>query len=223
EVFLGVAAFAALALIVAVRAVRAPAVHPEVRQLQVDRRPSNRRAVLLTFLFGFAFYVALETASAGWLATQLHGWGFAVWVGSLVTAGFWAGLAVGRLLAGRHSRRWTGQVLVLFGLGSAIVLLIGANVRVLAPFSYPLIGFALASVFPLGLHWFTQLSPDDHNGLAWLVLIDMIGGILGSGAESIAVSAFGLRAIPYVAAGFAVLCLAVFASALRFRVLDPVG
>jgi len=220
EVFLGVASIVAIALIAPIRAVRAPAVHPAMRRLLVDRRPSNRRAVLLTFLAGFAFYVALETASAGWLATQLHGWGFAVGVGSLVTAGFWAGLAVGRLLAGRLSRRWTGRVLVLAGLGSAIVLLIAANFRGLAPFAYPLIGFALASVFPLGLHWFTELSPDDHNGIAWLVLIDMIGGILGSGAESLAVGAFGLRAIPYVAAGFAVLCLAVFASALRFPDLD---
>lgn len=220
EIFLGVAALVALALTVSVRTVRAPAVHPELRRRLVDRRAANRRAVLVTFLAGFASYVALETASAGWLATQLHGWGFAAWVGSLVTAGFWAGLAVGRLLAGRLSSAWVGHGLVLVGLGSSIALLFAAGVRPLAPLAYPLIGFALASVFPLGLHWFTQLSPDDHNGIAWLVLIDMVGGILGSGAESVAVGAFGLRAIPYVAAGFAVLCLAVFASALRFPALD---
>jgi predicted MFS family arabinose efflux permease len=81
---------------------------------------------------------------------------------------------------------------------------------------YPVAGFALAAVFPLGLHWFTELSPDDHSGVAWLVLIDMVGGILGSGAQNVAVASFGLRAVPFVAAGFAVLCLAVFSSALRF-------
>jgi fucose permease len=218
-VFFAVASAVGLVLTPFVLGVVAPPVHPDVRQTMDERRPGNRRAVLATFLVGFGSYVALETAVAGWLATRLHGWGFPVVVGSLVTAGFWAGLAVGRLGSSSMLRRMAGHRLVLAGLALAILLLAAAGIRWVAPVAYPLVGLSLALVFPLGLHWFTELSPDDHNGVAWLVLVDMVGGILGSGAESLAVARFGLHVVPYVAAGIAVVCLAVFASALRFPVV----
>lgn len=219
EVLLGLAGVLALALTALMRDVQAPPVPVRLAAAAPMPRPSNRRAVIQTFLAGFCGYVALETAIAGWVATQLHGWDFAVAVGSLVTAGFWAGLAVGRLGARRLLRRWHVHRIVLVGLACAVALLLASSVRWLAPLTYPLVGVALASVFPLGLHWFTELSPDDSDGVASLVLIGMLGGILGSGAENVAVAVFGTRAVPFVAAGLAALCLAVFASAMRFGIL----
>jgi fucose permease len=218
-IFLAVACGLAIVLTALMRGIDAP---PVPRQSTMDRpaRPHNRSAVLRTFLAAFCCYVALETAIAGWIASQLHGLGDTVAVGSLVTAGFWAGLAVGRLASRRPLRRWGGHRIVLLGLACAVALLLVAGVRWLAPLAYPLAGVALASVFPLGLHRFTELSPDDHDGVASLVFIGMFGGILGSGAENVAVAALGLDAVPFVAAGLAALCLAVFASAMRFPAID---
>jgi fucose permease len=220
EAFLAFAALLALALTALFRDLDAPPARPRADFALAAARPSNRREVLQTYLAAFCCYVGLETAIAGWVATQLHGWHFAVAVGSLVTAGFWAGLAVGRLAARRLLRRWNGDRIVVVGLIGAVALLLAASIRWVAPLAYPLVGIALASVFPLGLHRFTELSPDDHDGVASLVLIGMLGGILGSGAENVAVAVFGLRAVPFVAAGMAALCLAVFASAMRFPTLD---
>jgi fucose permease len=219
--FLAGAGVLALLLAALMRGIAAPPVHESAAAASLAARPGNRSTVLRTFLAAFCCYVALETAIAGWVATQLHGLDFALAVGSLVTAGFWAGLAVGRLAARRLLRRWSGHWIVLVGLACAVGLLLVAGIRVLAPFAYPLVGVALASVFPLGLHRFTELSPDDHDGVASLVLVGMVGGILGSGAENVAVATFGVNAVPFVAAGLAALCLAVFASALRFGAHEP--
>jgi fucose permease len=214
QLFLAVAAAIAFLLIGATRTVRAPVPRP----MAVDLGAPANRGVLPVFVVALGSYVAFETAVAGWLATQLHGWGYAVTVGSGVTAGFWAGLAIGRLGAGRLAARWSPRRLVIGGLSVAIALLFGASVRDLAPFAYPLLGFAIASVFPLGLHWFTELRPGDVNGVGWLIVVDMVGGAVGSGSENVGVALLGLRVVPFVAAGFAVLCLYVFSRALRFPV-----
>lgn len=212
QLFLAVAAASAIALIAATRTVRAPVPRPFV----AGHRTHGSHRVLPVFVVALGSYVAFETAVAGWLATQLHGWGYAATVGSAVTAGFWAGLAFGRLGAGRLTARWSARRLVIGGLVVAIALLMGASNRELAPWMYPLLGFAIASVFPLGMHWFTELRPHDVNGVGWLILVDMVGGAVGSGSENVGVALYGLRVVPFVAAGFAVVCLVVFTRALRF-------
>jgi MFS family permease len=219
QLFLALAAMAAILLIAVTRSVRAPV----PRSMPVIHRTRATREVLPVFVVALGSYVAFETAVAGWLATQLHGWGYAATVGGAVTAGFWAGLAVGRLGAGRLASRWSAQRLVIVGLFAAIGLVLGASVRDLAPVMYPLLGFAIASVFPLGLHWFTELRPADVNGVGWLILVDMIGGAVGSGSENVGVALFGLRVVPFVAAGFAAMCLLVFSRALRFPVPSVPG
>ena len=45
----------------------------------------------------------------------------------------------------------------------------------------------------------------------------MIGGVAGPGLVSLLVSHFGVRVVPFTIASYAVLDLAVFLSALRFR------
>jgi hypothetical protein len=78
----------------------------------------------------------------------------------------------------------------------------------------------MASVYPMGLIWYTVLCPHDSDGLALIILFMMCGGVVGPGAESLMVSLVGIRAVPLVIASFAVLDVAVFASALRFRPLS---
>jgi MFS transporter, FHS family, glucose/mannose:H+ symporter len=215
QIFLAFAAVAGLFLIPMTRSIRAPVPSRGDAAGSVDR---PHQSILPVFVVALGSYVALETAAAGWLATQLHGWGYDAPVPAAVTAGFWAGLALGRLAGGRLSSRWRSQRLITVGLAIAIVLLVGAGIRVLAPVIYPLVGFAVALVFPLGLHWFTQLRPEDLNGLGLLLLVDMVGGVVGSGAANLCVAVFGLGAVPFVAAAFGALCLSAFLRARRFPV-----
>jgi fucose permease len=153
------------------------------------------------------------------MATQLHGVGFRQSVGSLVTAGFWAGLAVGRGI-GTPVYHWlSDKLLVLGGLGSAVLLCGVAYSSTLAPYAYPLLGLVLALVFPMGLIWYMNLCPHDGDGLALMLLFMMAGGVIGPGLESLMVSAFSIHVVPLVAAALAFLNLVVFASALRFKPL----
>jgi len=201
------------------RGVHAPALGGEVNQRQISRRKTERRPILLTFVLAYVLYVAVETSASGWMATQLHGIGFSESLGSLVTAGFWAALAIGRGF-GTPVYHWlSDKILVLGGLGAAALLCGLAYSDTLAPYAYPLLGLVLALVFPMGLIWYTTLCPHDSDGLALMLLFMMAGGVIGPGLESLMVSAFSVHVVPIVAAVLAFLNLVVFASALRFKPL----
>jgi hypothetical protein len=107
-------------------------------------------------------------------------------------------------------------MLVLGGLAAAVALSAAAYFNAVAPVTYPLLGLAIASVYPMGLIWYTVLCPGDSDGLATLILCMMAGGIIGPAIESLAVSLLSIHAVPVVIAVLAALDLGVFASALRF-------
>ena len=178
---------------------------------------SHRRPILVTFVFAYIFYTALETGASGWMATQIHGVGYSESIGSVVTAGFWTGMALGRSLGGPLHRRFAEQKLVLGGLCLAIAVCLIALADPVAPFAYPVLGLIIASVFPMGLLWYTLLCPSDSDGLSWLFLFTMVGGVTGPGLESLMVAHFHVHVVPVVLATFAAVDLAIFLSALRFR------
>ncbi len=181
-----------------------------------DVTARRRRLILGTFIAAYILYVATETTTAGWIAPQLHRGGFSASLASAITAGFWLGLAFGRVLAGPAGRRHSERGLVLAGLGLAATLCAGAYATSAAPYLYPLVGFSLALVYPMGLIWYTALIPHDGDGVALLILCMMAGGVIGPAIESVMVSSFGIRVVPLVLCACAVRCLCVFASALRF-------
>ena len=137
-----------------------------------------------------------------------------------ITAGFWGALALERMIAGPLARRWSEPVLVLGGLAVAVVLSATAILDGVAPYSYALLGLIIASVYPMGLIWYTTLCPGDGDGLATLILCMMLGGVAGPATESLMVSISGIHAVPIVIAVFALCDLAAFASVLRF---EPTG
>lgn len=216
--FAGIAVLA-LGLSTLTRGVHAPPVRAEALQSELTKMKAQRRPILITFIMAYIFYVALETSAAGWMATQVHNVGYSQSIGSIVTAGFWAGMALGRLLGGPFYHWLSDKILVLGGLSFAVLVSAAAFSNVLAPFAYPLLGFIVASVFPMGLMWYTKLCPHDSDGLSFLILFMMAGGIAGPGLVSLMVSNFGVHVVPVTLAAFAGLDLLVFISALRFRPL----
>jgi len=217
--FTGMAVIALL-LSTSNRGLHAPALHAEARRRAFESRNRQRRPILATFVVAYILYVALESSSAGWIAPQLHRVGYTQTVASVATAGFWLGLTIGRVGVGPLHRRFTDRNLVLGGLGLTVILAAAAFFNVLAPYSYPLIGLALASVYPMGLIWYATLCPHDADGLALMILFMMAGGVIGPGFVSLIVSIAGIHAVPVTIAIFALADLTVFASALRFRPIE---
>lgn len=214
----GVVAIIALCLATTTAGVHAPPLHSEALQLEITKMP-QRRTILITFAVAYILYVAFETSATGWMATQLHGVGYSETTGTLVTAGFWTGMAAGRSLGGPLYRWASARSLVLGGLALAVALSLVAAVDPLAPFAFPLLGVIVASVFPMGLIWYTTLCPHDSDGLSLLILFLMVGGVAGPATVSLLVSNFGVHAVPFALATFATLSLAVFSSARRFQPL----
>lgn len=203
--------------------VHAPPLHTEALQREITKMKAQRRPILFTFVVAYVLYVAIETSSSGWMATDLHGVGYSQSIGSLVTAGFWCGLAAGRLAGGPLYRWLSDKKLVLGGLGAAIVLCCLAAIDPIAPVAYPLLGLIIASIFPMGLIWYTKLCPHDSDGLSLLIFVMMLGGVAGPGLVSLLVSHFGVRVVPFTIASYAVLDLGVFLSARRFRPIVIAG
>ena len=201
------------------RGIVAPPLRAEINQRELSSMKSQRRPILVTFIVAYVLYVAAESSTSGWIASQLHRVGYSTSIGSLVTAGFWTGLALGRVVGGPLYKRFSDKSLVLGGLGLATVLSLSAFSNTLAPYAYPVMGLVIASVYPMGLVWYTVLCPHDSDGLAIIILCMMAGGVIGPGTESLMVSLVGIHVVPLVIALFAALNLAVFASALRFRPL----
>jgi fucose permease len=199
------------------RGVHAPPLHAEELQHEITMMKKQRRPILFTFAIAYVIYVAVETTSSGWMATDLHGVGYSQSIGSLVTAGFWCGIAAGRLAGGPLYQWLSEKKLVLGGLAAAIALCGLAAIDPVAPIAYPLLGLIISSIFPMGLIWYTKLLPHDSDGLSVLILVMMIGGAAGPGLVSLLVSHFGVRVVPFTLAGYAALDLATFFSALRFR------
>lgn len=197
------------------RDIVAPPMHAVQHRSSLFAR-GRRRSILVTFIAAYILYVAVETSTSGWIAPQLHRVGYTQSLASVVTAGFWGGLALGRVVAGPLAQRWSGRFLVLGGLTLAVVLSLASFFDGLAPFAYPVLGLIIASVYPMGLIWYTVLCPGDGDGLATLILCMMVGGIIGPALESLMVSLTNIRAVPIVIAVFALLDLGVFASATRF-------
>jgi fucose permease len=215
---LGAIALSAVVLTFGNSGISAPPMRDAPQRDTLAVSDGQRRRILGTFIAAYVLYVATETTTAGWIAPQLHRGGFSSSLASAITAGFWLGLAVGRVLAGPAGRRHSERRLVLAGLAVAAALCGGAYATGAAPFLYPLVGFALALVYPMGLIWYTALIPHDGDGVALLILCMMAGGVIGPAIESVAVSAFGIRVVPIVLGAFALACLGVFISALRFSV-----
>lgn len=198
------------------RGLIAPPLSREHRRSDLVVNRTQRRAILATFIVAYIFYVATETTTAGWIAPNLHRVGYSASLGSVDTAGFWLGLAIGRVLAGPVSRRYSDHRLVLGGLGVAVALCLTALATGAAPYVYPLVGLSIALVYPLALVWYSTLCPHDDDGVALLILCMMAGGVIGPAVQSLMVSSFGIHVVPAVLASFAALTLGTFASALRF-------
>jgi FHS family glucose/mannose:H+ symporter-like MFS transporter len=198
------------------RGLIAPPLTSEHRRSDLAVNREQRRSILATFIVAYILYVATETTTAGWIAPHLHRIGYSASIGSVVTAGFWLGLALGRVLAGPVGRRHADHRVVLTGLAAAAVLCAVALVTGAAPYVYPVVGLAIALVYPMAFIWYATLCPHDDDGVALLILCMMAGGVIGPAVESLVVSSFGIHVVPMVLSSFAALTFVAFASALRF-------
>ena len=183
-----------------------------------DERERASRTSLAAFGFLFGAYVAVEASTAAWLATylEIHGWSEAAtarW-----TSAFWLLFAAGRFVFAPLAERVAPGRLVRVLLPTACMLLLLANVGVLAPYALVAAGLCMAPVFPTAMIWLPRVLPTAASGTTVAVLAAMAGATLGPFAVGAVGSALGIEAIPSALA-----VLAAFAALVAFRTSRRVG
>jgi len=186
-----------------------------------DAEARHRRPILITFVVGFICYLLVESSTSGWLATDIHHIGHSTGFAAAITAGFWGGLGIGRYLAVHVHRRLHARQIMIGGVALAMVVAPLAVVSSLAPFIFPLLGFLIAATFPMGLLWYSELVPNDGNGVSMIILFVLVGNLLGPWTVGRLVSRYGIHAVPLTISAFGLLTVLVLVSALRFRPFAP--
>jgi len=125
-----------------------------------------------------ALYVGVESGIGGWEATSLLAGGTGEAAAASWTAGYWAALTTGRLLAIPLALRISAPALAAGSLLLAAVGLGLAHVPALAPAAYTLTGLALGPVFPTALAWLAQTAPGARGSTAMVFAAANLGGVM---------------------------------------------
>jgi MFS transporter, FHS family, glucose/mannose:H+ symporter len=125
-----------------------------------------------------ALYVGVESGIGGWEATSLRAGGTGEAAAASWTAGYWAALTAGRLLAIPLALRIAAPALAAGSLLLAAAGLGLAHVPALAPAAYTLTGLALGPVFPSALAWLAQAAPGARGSTAMVFAAANLGGVV---------------------------------------------
>ncbi|HEX3213385.1 MAG TPA: MFS transporter, partial [Actinomycetota bacterium] len=135
-------------------------------------------AVVAGFVALCALYVGVESSIGGWETTSLRAGGTGAAAAASWTAGYWAALTAGRLLAIPLALRISAPALAAGSLLLAAAGLGLAHVPALAPAAYTLTGLALGPVFPTALAWLAQAAPGARGATATVFAVANLGGVV---------------------------------------------
>jgi MFS transporter, FHS family, glucose/mannose:H+ symporter len=144
--------------------------------------PPDQERPPLRLVGGFvavcALYVGIENGIGGFEATSLLAGGTGAAAAASWTAGYWAALTAGRLLAIPLALRVAPPVLIAGALLGAAVGLGLAHLPALAPAAYALTGLALGPVFPTTLAWLAAVAPGARGATAMVFAAANLGGVV---------------------------------------------
>ena len=184
--------------------------------LDLDARVVPRRHVA-TFSVVFGLYVAVESATATWLATYLEFRGWDAGAAARWTSAFWLAITGGRFLFALVLARVRPGRLVKFVLPLATVALALASVPPLAPFAFVAAGLFFAPVFPTAMVWLPRALPDAEGATTAAVVAALIGASVTPFLVGAIGSGLGLGVVPFaLAAVGTAACVVSFVVGRRF-------
>jgi fucose permease len=155
-----------------------------------DTGQTTRRSlgVLLAFVVFYVLNVGIESGVGGWEPTHLEAVGYTLTAATAATAAYWLALTLGRFAVIPMTVRWPASAIVLWSSAGLAVCTGLSVIPAIAPFAYFGVGLFIAPIFPTGLAWLHELSPDAQRAGAYVVAASMIGGVvvpplLGKGIE----------------------------------------
>ncbi|RKT18423.1 fucose permease [Streptomyces sp. 1114.5] len=162
---------------------------------------------LLPFLLVGLVYAGMETSIGTWQSTQLVRDGWTTQAATTAASGFWAGMAIGRLVVPQLTRRLPGRTTLPGYLAAALAALLLAAVPHLAVVAYPLAGLAMAPVLPTLIAWVSGVAEVPQQATSVLTLCCMLGNAVVPAVVGALGGSGGAVVIPLVLAGACLLCL----------------
>ncbi|MFE6055522.1 MFS transporter [Kitasatospora sp. NPDC056446] len=176
-----------------------------------EGRREGRRAgaglELLPFLLVGLVYAGMETSIGTWQSTQLVRDGWSTQAATTAASGFWAGMAIGRLVVPQLTRRIPGRTTLPAYLAAGLGALALAAVPHFAVVAYPLAGLALAPVLPTLIAWVSGVAEVPQRATSVLTLCCMLGNAVVPAVVGALSGSGGAVVIPVVLAGACLLCL----------------
>ncbi|MFI0980198.1 MFS transporter [Streptomyces sp. NPDC021093] len=133
------------------------------------------RLRLGVFLAIGLLYAGLETSIGAWQTTQLVWSGWSESSAAQAGAGFWGGIALGRLIIPYLAKRLPVRLAIPLYLAAALGALLAAAVPYAAVFAYPLAGIALAPILPTLITWISHTAAVPQRATSLLTLSCMLG------------------------------------------------
>jgi fucose permease len=167
--------------------------------------------------------VGVETAISGWLVSfMMRARQTDVYMASLSSSAFWAGMAVGRLTLGNMTDRigvrrattiYIFFVLLLEGL-FAVVRIPPVSILVMA-----LTGFFIGPMFPSGIVVLTRLLPSELHvaAVSFVASIGQVGGALLPFGIGAVVESLGIRVFKYAIIVLSAVALVLWVWFARLR------
>ncbi|PPK65404.1 fucose permease [Actinokineospora auranticolor] len=184
-----------------------PVVRCDVAQETDDSATGVRTTLLAALPFALiAFlYAGVETTIGAWESTYLTWTGIPAESAAGLTALFWAGLAVGRVIIPFLARR--PAVIVLTGFAVAAAGLGLAAVPGLAVAGHAVAGLGLAPVIPTVLAWLVTRTSRARLATSAVILCSMLGGAVHPSVIGALANAEAPAGIPLSIGTYAVLGL----------------
>ncbi|WP_198946435.1 MFS transporter [Pseudofrankia asymbiotica] len=182
--------------------------------------PSRLVPVVAAFIVIYVLHVAIETGVGGWEPTQLAAVGYSASAAAVATSGYWLAMTVGRFLAVPLTLRFPAPLIVTVSCIGMAACLIMAPVAALAPYAYLGVGLFIAPIFPTALPWLSRAAPTVASASAFVIAASMIGGVAFPPLLGAMIDEVGVRAVPALLFGLALVCgmLSVW---LRRTTADP--
>ncbi|WP_441249949.1 MFS transporter [Kitasatospora sp. McL0602] len=178
------------------------------------------RPQLAAFLVLGLLYAGMETSIGTWEATQLVRGGWSDGAAVQAVAGFWGGIALGRLVVPQLARRVSAQAALPVCLAVALAgLLLAAAPHAALP-AYPLVGFAVAPVLPTLIAWISGVAAVPQRVTSLLSLACMLGNAVVPAVVGAAVGAGRAELVPLSLAAVCVLCLLAALAVRRLTAAD---
>jgi FHS family glucose/mannose:H+ symporter-like MFS transporter len=179
--------------------------------------------VVVGFVALTALYVGVESGIGGFEATSLRAGGVGQAAAASWTAGYWAAITAGRLLAIPLALRVPAPALAAGSLALAAVGLGLAHLTALAPVAYTLAGLALGPVFPTALAWLAQAAPGARGSTAMVFAAANLGGVVLPVVIGRLVDAGSPAVIPTAVLVVALACLVATLALSRQALLSASG